>query len=103
MFGKYSKLKNGTWGARVRAPVKAGDVVTLQTRAGEAKEEIVQSVLWTGPDKFSASTVCLVSLKSSEERERALRSRNRGGRYECSECGDYVDAGTRCWEAGFIH
>jgi hypothetical protein len=26
-----------------------------------------------------------------------------GGRYECNECGDYVTAGTRCWETGCTH
>ena len=43
-----AKLRDGSWGARVRGTVAAGDVVTITTSAGKTWQATVQRVIWRG-------------------------------------------------------
>lgn len=76
-MNSYTKLKDGTWGVKVRGSVAAGDKVTVQTKAGATKEETVAKVIWTG----QGVSICSVA------RQTAGGEPKRGGRDVCCECG----------------
>jgi hypothetical protein len=48
MEATYSKLKDGTWGARVITdePLSVGTSIIVTKRSGEQKTETVKEVLW---------------------------------------------------------
>lgn len=48
MTATYTKLKSGDWGVRATSPVKAGDRVSVTTKAGARKSEEVARVIWRG-------------------------------------------------------
>ncbi len=62
MSATYQKLKSGEWGIRVQGTAKAGDSVSVRTKAGVVKAEIVKAVVWSG----DGVTLCAV-----EPRERS--------------------------------
>jgi hypothetical protein len=43
-----TKLRDGTWGARVAGPAAEGDTITITTRAGKTWQAEIERVLWTG-------------------------------------------------------
>ncbi len=44
-----AKLRNGSWGARVKsATVAVGDTVTITTRSGKSWDATVEHVVWSG-------------------------------------------------------
>jgi hypothetical protein len=95
MTATYTKLRDGSWGVRVVGTVAPGATVQVTKKSGESKTETVGKVIWTG------NGVTLATL--ARESTPRPTTRRRGGRYECEECGDYVEPGTRCWETGMIH
>jgi hypothetical protein len=74
----YTKLRNGTWGAKVMsAAVNPGDAITVTKKSGETKSEIVSKVFYRGED------IAIVSLRkgASEKKEPSTgRSRSHYGR-----------------------
>ncbi len=42
-----TKLRNGSWGARVEGSAAAGDTVTITTRGGKSWEARIERVIWT--------------------------------------------------------
>jgi hypothetical protein len=78
-IAKPAKLKSGAWGARVEAPVKAGDTVTIRTAAGKSWQARVERVVWT--DGY-------VSLCATQSLDRPASSRPTGERGICANCGD---------------
>jgi hypothetical protein len=100
-----SKLRDGSWGARVAGSVAVGDVVTITTKAGKSWDATVSRVLW------SDGSVALVATHNDQYDAKVRRdgfrrggsSRRSGGRYICEECGDWVEPGTSCWETGCTH
>lgn len=101
----YTKLTNGDWGIKVTGDISAGASVTVTKRDGSTKSEIVGKVVWTGKDKYSDAqvSICTVQQVQRVSCRPAYRGGRGSGRRECDECGDYVTAGTRCWETGMIH
>ena len=97
----YTKLNNGDWGIRVSGDITTGASVTVTKRDGSTKTEIVGKVVWTGKDKYSNADVSICTVQQVQRV--SCRPAYRGGRRECGECGDYVTAGTRCWETGMMH
>jgi len=93
-----AKLRNGNWGARVKGAVKAGDAVTITTRAGKSWTATVTRVLWTGGD------VSLCAVSSGDSHLRPRRSAN--GECHCGACEDLLSFGyqpgqrVRCPECG---
>ena len=75
------KLRSGDWGVRVRGTVRAGDTVTVRTRAGKTWTARIERVVWSGDG---------VALCATESRSR----RSSGPR----ECGEHH--GGRCCETG---
>jgi hypothetical protein len=51
----YSKLRDGNWGIRSTTPVKEGETITVETKAGVRKTETVGRVLWTGSGVWLAT------------------------------------------------
>ena len=101
MANTYTKLKSGAWGVKVSGETKAGEKVEVVKRDGSHKFETVASVVWSG------NGVSLCSIIPSVPLVRGTPTRSagggRGGRLQCEDCGDYVTAGTRCWETGLTH
>jgi hypothetical protein len=69
--GTYTKLRTGEWGVRIvgQAPV-VGQVVMVQKRNGETKEEAIGGIVWSG----GGVTICSITRAANE------KSSN-GGRY----------------------
>ena len=67
-----AKLRNGNWGARVKgAPVSAGDVVQITTKAGKGWSARVIAIVWSG----NGVTLCATeSLDRKPLRRRATCS-----------------------------
>lgn len=68
----YTKLKTGEWGVRGPvAEVKAGAVVTVTKKSGEAKQETVSRILWTD------GTVALAAIGAQQS-----SGKRRGGTWD---------------------
>lgn len=61
----YTRLKNGTWGARVQGHVREGDRLTVSMRSGRAKPEVIERVIW------SDGSISLCSLASPKKKKRS--------------------------------
>ena len=73
-----AKLRDGSWGARVRGPVQAGDTVTITTSAGKTWQARVERVVWTG----EGVTLCATS--SLDRASTPAPAATYGGRIEAS-------------------
>jgi len=51
-----AKLRDGSWGARVKGAAKSGDVLKVTTRAGKSWTATVDRVLWKGRGVTLVST-----------------------------------------------
>lgn len=81
-----TKLRDGSWGARVPGGARQGQTIRIQTRAGKSWTATIGRVLWTGPDRQTGQTVSLCSTRSLDR-----PARRRGG------CGcDCMDCSPRC-------
>ena len=78
-----TKLRDGSWGARVPGRAREGQAVTVRTRAGKTWTAHVSRVLWVGEDRRTGETISLCATSSSS-------SRRRGRRTGCS-CGSRED------------
>jgi hypothetical protein len=85
----WTKLKDGTWGIRAEGKVAVGTSVEVRKKSGESETRTVARVIWTD------GKISLCSVGASRSKRR--------GPYECPECGDRVQPGTRCWETGCLH
>lgn len=76
----YTKLRNGTWGAKVTSDaVNPGDEITVTKKSGETKSEIVSKVFFRG------NGIAIVSLrKSASESTTSAPKYARRGRYRYS-------------------
>lgn len=63
-----TKLKNGSWGARVQGTAHQGDTVTITTRGGKSWRARITCVLWSGKG---------VSICATESLDRPPRSSRR--------------------------
>jgi hypothetical protein len=91
----YTQLRDGSWGVRAPGRAVVGQSIIVRKRDGSTKTETVKAVLWSGNDAKSGQTISLCSI--------APRARERSARYDCEECGEYVERGSRCWETGMTH
>lgn len=85
MSASYTKLKDGSWGIRVPRQVEAGEQVTVTTKAGKQKTEVVTSVLWTGSDN-AGNTISLCAIDQ-------LTSDKPAKMGLCAVCSDQVPYG----------
>jgi hypothetical protein len=93
-----AKLKNGSWGARVRGDVTEGDTITITTRGGKSWDARVTKVVWSGEGVAVCATESL-------DRAPARTSRSRYGRYERSGACGYPCpvSGRRCTSSDPCH
>ncbi len=57
---------------------------------------------WDMPaEKVGEARKLIESVVAKPKTPKHARATHR--RYECDECGDYVDPGTQCWETGLTH
>lgn len=79
MPATYTKLRDGSWGVRViGAAVTAGQSLTVNTKAGEAKSETIDRVLWSG----DGASICSVVARKRQpsyggDSQRAMEARAR--------------------------
>jgi hypothetical protein len=71
MKARYTKLKDDSWGVRASGAIaaKAGDVLSVKTKAGATKTATIDRVLWTGDDPDATGNI--VSLCSIVAEPRA--------------------------------
>lgn len=74
-----TKLRDGTWGARVAGAVAAGDEITITTRGGKSWTARVERVIWSG----EGVTICATA---SLDRASGSSSRPSGGRGTWTGC-----------------
>jgi len=55
-MASYAKLRSGGWGLR-GAGMEPGATVTVETKAGKRKEEVVGKILWTAADGTQIATI----------------------------------------------
>lgn len=67
-----AKLKNGSWGARVKGDVKEGDVITIRTKSGKTWEARVTRVVWSG------DSVSICATESMDRPQRTQRTYSNG-------------------------
>lgn len=60
-----TKLRDGSWGARVPGVAQQGQAIHIQTRAGKSWDAEVSRVLWTGSDR-EGQTVSLCSTRTPQ-------------------------------------
>jgi hypothetical protein len=91
-----TKLRNGSWGARVGANVQPGDIVRITTKAGKSWDATVAKVIWTG----DGVSICATSSGASRNTY-YTPSRRRPGC--CSECGDRLQPWMDGYAMGLCH
>jgi formamidopyrimidine-DNA glycosylase len=77
-----TKLRDGSWGARVKGAVNAGDVVTIKTSTGKTWDAKVEAVLWSGDGVSLCKTSSLDRAPAPSSGSRFTR--RTGG---CRGCG----------------
>ncbi len=93
----YRKTKDGRW--VVCGPVsvvRAGAAVTVTTKAGAHKVETIKSI----GKPFDGMVYGYIDEPAPR---RSTNERRPHGKIHCDECGEYVAAGSRCWETGITH
>jgi hypothetical protein len=83
------KLSNGDWGAKAPDTVKAGDTVTIKTRAGKTWEAVIASIFTTGEkDAGEGFVLCATKAPGGKAKpRRASQQRSYGGRRTGCQCG----------------
>jgi hypothetical protein len=102
----YRKTKTGEW--VVFAPVAmlvTGCGVYVTKKDGTVKLEMIARV----GKSFQVDGVAyaygyiLQTPKAAPSAPKAATTRSNPSRYICDECGEWVNAGSRCWETGCSH
>jgi hypothetical protein len=84
-----SKLRDGSWGARVQGSVQQGAIIEINTKAGKTWTATVQRVLWTD------GKVTLVQTESSKGTSSPRPRRSSNGECQCGACDDLLSFGYR--------
>ena len=103
MTASPTKLRDGSWGARIAADdvstVAVGSQITVKARSGKSWTARVTKVLWTGPDRYGSGKVALVETESIDRAPRRSNGNNRlTGTHthnHCS-CGNWSGHGSPC-------
>ncbi len=86
------KLRNGRWGARAPASTKAGDTLTITTKAGKSWQAVVDCVVWTGDGVALCATSKLESAPLVSQRFMGGSRRGGSTRTGC-HCGSREEDG----------
>lgn len=68
-LARPTKLRDGSWGARVPGEVSPGQRITIESKGGKRWTAIVNRVVWCGDDKYGSGSVSIVSTRSSGGRK----------------------------------
>lgn len=81
----YTKLADGSWGVRGAGGLSAGTEVTVRTRAGELKTEVLAAQVGSG-------TYSILPRRMDPRNDPRLYPRYRSaGKYKCERCGSRTD------------
>ena len=75
-----AKLRDGSWGARVEGTPKPGDIVEIITKSGKTWFVRVDSIIWSGPDKYNDGGPISLCETSSVEDDPAVADSGKHGR-----------------------
>lgn len=89
-----TKLRDGSWGARVPGGATIGQTIRIRTRAGKEWDACVERVVWTGDG------VAIVATRSLDRRPAPASSERRGG--ICDECDEPRRNLTKCYDSSGI-
>jgi len=96
----YTKLKNpDEWGLRIKGQAKPGQKVTVKSKAGKTRTEIVDRVVCTGEAK-DGSPVSLATIRK-EEKEQAGEPVTTAGACLCQQ--SCCRNGCSCAENCYCH
>ncbi len=91
----WTRMTDGQWGIIGPADVIGRNAqIEVTRKSGEKKTVGIGRIVWTGESKYGKGRVSIAEV---------VVARRGGRRYECDECGEYVTAGSRCWETGAGH
>jgi len=66
LSARPTKLRDGTWGARVPGKAVSGQRVMVESKSGKRWHAIVDRVIWHGQDRYGDGTVTIVSTRSAD-------------------------------------
>ena len=87
-----AKLRNGTWGARVRGTVAVGALLTIQTQAGKTWQATVSSIVWSGEGVTLVSTQSADRAPAPSSSPRSQGRNGRAGKWTGCSCGSREDS-----------
>ena len=91
-----TRLRDGTWGARVKGRASKGDRITITTRDGDSWEAVVTRVVWTGKNNYGPGTISLCETSSGSSGGSKKSSE------PCAECGEGVGAHEAADSSGVV-
>jgi hypothetical protein len=92
MTATYTKLKSGDWGLRIiGAEPATGATITVATKSGAAKTEVVGRILWSGPDRETGAMVHLCAIGSAQVQSPVATRRRKSCREEREEEADFAE------------
>lgn len=72
--GRFSKLKDGTWGVRVEGMADPGDKVFVTRQDGRKQMVVVDRVQWKGKDNYTGMFVSLCSFVANRKNAKKLKA-----------------------------
>lgn len=86
LHGSPTRLKDGSWGARVVGRAKKGDLVEIKTMGGKRFTKVIERVLWHGKDGYTGQMVSLCSLGDHSANPQGGGGSPRMSQTFCSNC-----------------
>lgn len=93
MNATFAKLRDGSWGLRVKGQVSSGQSVTVTKKSGGSEVKTVGRVLWSG----DGVSLCTIAGGGSSGRDSAG---NRIGNGDSYRAGVTAPGGRRCQYCG---
>jgi hypothetical protein len=112
MEASFAKLKDGSWGLRIRFPESSGapapgSTVTVVRRDGSSDPKVIGSIVWQGRDdrapgyKVALATIARAGNATAARSGASRRGSDFEGK-ECPRCGsEDLDSRLSCWECGY--
>lgn len=67
LVGSPSRLRDDSWGVRVRGEAQPGDQVEVKTRSGKSWQSTVESIVWSGTDRETGGPITLCRMEGDRK------------------------------------
>ncbi len=67
LVGSPSRLRDDSWGVRVRGEAQPGDKVEVKTRSGKSWQSTVESIVWSGTDRETGGPITLCRMEGDKK------------------------------------